>query len=169
MKKKLLRNNNFISRKGSATVMALMFLLFFVVAGASWAAMMSKEEETATGDKNAQQAWYAAEAGVKRAQVELLNKNTGEGWDWLSNSTTIPSGKFMELKSGVASTVDDVPRYGVAISYLNSSGTAVYLSTTQPMITSAGTSTAYTITSVGKYKDSTRTITKKFTITVTSS
>ena len=166
MKQSLFTKNNFISSKGSATVMALMFLLFFVVAGAGWAAMMAKEEGTAAGDTNAQQAWYAAEAGMKRAQIELVNKNTGNGWNWLSESVTIPDNKFVALISGETSTDDNVPRYGVYVAYPYGNATQTILATTKTMSTTDGM--YYVITSIGKYKGSTRTITKKFKINITN-
>jgi len=168
MKQNLLIKHNFISRKGSATVMALIFLLFFVVAGAGWAAMMAKEEGTATGDTNAQQAWYAAEAGMKRAQVELLSKNTGDGWEWLAGSADVPSDKFVNLETGKSPVDNAKPMYGVAISYPDSAAKkTVYLSTTQPMVTTTNTTTVYTITSIGKYKDSMRKIIKTFSVKAT--
>ena len=166
MKQSLFTKNNFISSKGSATVMALMFLLFFVVAGAGWAAMMAKEEGTAAGDTNAQQAWYAAEAGMKRAQIELVNKNTGNGWNWLSTSDTISDNKFCNIKTGESLTDDsNIPIYGVYVEYTYG-GKKNVLATTKAM--STNTPVPYTITSVGKYRGSTRTITKIFTITITN-
>ena len=170
MKQSLFVNHNFIRRKGSATVMALLFLLFFTIIGVAWAAMMNMEVTTSSADIDEQQAWYAAEAGVKRAQVEILNKNTN--WSWLNEGTVEPKNfKLIGLESGTTSTETDKAKYGVQISYIlkGSTGNPTYLTQSNQAIPLTVGTWIYTIKSIGKYKQSNRVLTKTYSITVTNS
>jgi len=161
MKRSLFIKTKFINRKGSATVMALLFLLFFTIIGVAWAAMMNMESTSSAADKDEQQAWYAAESGVKKAQVELLNQNTK--WSWLATTVT-GTDNYVALANDA--------QYRVCIYYFAETDTTkrnpIFLSSSKSMVTGSG-STTYIIKSIGKYKDSTRTLSKEYTITIKSS
>jgi len=153
MKQNLLIKHNFISRKGSATVMALIFLLFFVVAGAGWAGMMAAENKTAIADEGAQQASYAAEAGLKRAMMELRAGNT-TNWDWLADNAKISATDNLRLVTTGAKAASDSTdaRYGVYITYTVPSDATPKVVKTAGISTSKTVQAKYTIYAVGYYR-----------------
>lgn len=69
-------------QRGSVTVIAIVMLLFLMVIAIAWLPMMTMEKTAASSDYREQQAWYAAEAGYKRAVAALKNKNTD--WSWIT-------------------------------------------------------------------------------------
>lgn len=69
-------------QRGSVTVIAIVMLLFLMVIAVAWLPMMTMEKTAASSDYREQQAWYAAEAGYKRAVAALKNKNTD--WSWIT-------------------------------------------------------------------------------------
>ena len=69
-------------QRGSVTVMSLAMLLFLMVVAVAWLPMMTMEKTAAASDYREQQAWYAAEAGYKRAVAQLEAGNSK--WSWLS-------------------------------------------------------------------------------------
>lgn len=69
-------------QRGSVTVISLAMLLFLMVVAVAWLPMMTMEKTAAASDYREQQAWYAAEAGYKRAVAALSNKNND--WRWLT-------------------------------------------------------------------------------------
>lgn len=69
-------------QRGSVTVIAIVMLLFLMVVAIAWLPMMTMEKTAASSDYREQQAWYAAEAGYKRAVAELSAGNNY--WNWLS-------------------------------------------------------------------------------------
>lgn len=70
------------SQRGSVTVIAIAMLLFLMLIAVAWLPMMTMEKTAASSDYREQQAWYAAEAGYKRAVAALKNKNTD--WSWIT-------------------------------------------------------------------------------------
>lgn len=80
------------SQRGSVTVIAIVMLLFLMVIAIAWLPMMTMEKTAASSDYREQQAWYAAEAGYKRAVAELNAKNTS--WDWLSAEADLTNNNF---------------------------------------------------------------------------
>ena len=68
-------------QRGSVTVIAVVMLLFLMIIAIAWLPMMTMEKTAASSDYREQQAWYAAEAGYKRAIAAL---NDGEWNNWLS-------------------------------------------------------------------------------------
>lgn len=63
-------------QRGSVTVIAIVMLLFLMVVAIAWLPMMTIEKTAASSDYREQQAWYAAEAGYKKAVAALDNKNS---------------------------------------------------------------------------------------------
>ncbi len=70
------------SQRGSVTVIALVMVIFLLVIGVGWIMLLTQERSASGMDEREQQAWYAAEAGMKRAKAQLHARNTK--WTWLS-------------------------------------------------------------------------------------
>ena len=79
-------------KRGSVTVIALVFLLFLAILAGSWIIMMTQEKTNAMTDQKQQQAWYAAEAGYKRALTQIKQKNSD--WTWLTSATNFNAKKY---------------------------------------------------------------------------
>lgn len=77
------------SQRGSVTVIAVVMLLFLMTVAIAWLPMMTMEKTAASSDYREQQAWYAAEAGYKRAVAALENKNSN--WWWITQEKSIQS------------------------------------------------------------------------------
>lgn len=143
-------------QKGSAAVMALIFMLFLSLAGGAWVTMLAHENATAMNDEKDQQAWYAAEAGMKRAKAELIdNSNSKEDWkSWLTADKTFSSNsKKIAVATGKTprDTESDKAQYAVYIED----------TTASTSVATAGMGTSgdsYEIISVGYYMDSTKII-----------
>lgn len=81
------------SQRGSVTVIAIAMLLFLMLIAVAWLPMMTMEKTAASSDYREQQAWYAAEAGYKRAVAQLAAGNTT--WkDWLIDDNNLKDGTF---------------------------------------------------------------------------
>ena len=80
-------------QRGSVTVIAVVMLLFLMIIAIAWLPMMTMEKTAASSDYREQQAWYAAEAGYKRA-IASLNDGSSEWNNWLSKIAEIKSGDF---------------------------------------------------------------------------
>ena len=80
-------------QRGSVTVIAVVMLLFLMIIAIAWLPMMTMEKMAASSDYREQQAWYAAEAGYKRA-IASLNDGSSEWNNWLSKIAEIKSGDF---------------------------------------------------------------------------
>lgn len=81
------------SQRGSVTVIAIAMLLFLMLIAVAWLPMMTMEKTAASSDYREQQAWYAAEAGYKRAVAQLEAGNTL--WkDWLIGDNNLKDGTF---------------------------------------------------------------------------
>lgn len=78
-------------QRGSVTVIAIVMLLFLMVVAIAWLPMMTIEKTAASSDYREQQAWYAAEAGYKRAVAALENKNSD--WLWLTKENDIQNNR----------------------------------------------------------------------------
>jgi Tfp pilus assembly protein PilX len=144
-------------QKGSAAVMALIFMLFLSLAGGAWVTMLAHENATAMNDEKDQQAWYAAEAGMKRAKAELVDgTNTVTTWQsWLTRDKKFSS----NVKSNVVATSDD-----------NEAKYAVYIENTTDEdktnvydYSMGASGDAYEITSIGYYMDAKKIIRESFT------
>jgi type II secretory pathway pseudopilin PulG len=137
------------SQKGSVTVIALIMLLFLVILCGGWIIMMTQEKTNALSDAKQQQAWYAAEAGYKRAAVLLGQKE--DTWEWTNNdASTFNKGTFdkkVDMKTLQVSGSDlkdtaDNPWYAVNVAEITTEKYTSY--------PSSGSQT-YSITSVGEY------------------
>ena len=116
-------------QKGSVCVLALMFLLVISIVGAAWLPMLNTEATHARVDADEQQAWYAAEAGMKTFNyfkerddfqswflTEYLNKNKK-----LSNEENHnyklrikdDAGNFIETSTGTSITLNKDKNYSV--------------------------------------------------------
>jgi hypothetical protein len=81
-------------QRGSVTVIAVVMLLFLMIIAVAWLPMLTTEKTAAASDYREQQAWYAAEAGYKRAVAEL---EAGEiNSKWLSSGGDLEKGTFDE-------------------------------------------------------------------------
>ncbi|CAK7043374.1 pilus assembly PilX N-terminal domain-containing protein [uncultured Phascolarctobacterium sp.] len=83
------------SQRGSVTVIAVVMLLFLMIIAVAWLPMMTMEKTAASSDYREQQAWYAAEAGYKRAVAALENKNNE--WWWITPENYIQTSDSMNL------------------------------------------------------------------------
>ncbi len=132
-------------QKGSAAVMALIFMLFLSLAGGAWVTMLAHENATAMNDEKDQQAWYAAEAGMKRAKAEIVAKN-GD-MIWLTDDNKFPKkGKTIAVDTGKDSSDANKALY------------AVYVGNT-----TEDSRVTHKIISVGYYMDSTKIISENLT------
>jgi hypothetical protein len=163
----------FKSRKGSITVIALVMLLFLVVLAGAWVMMMTQERTNAYGDEKQQQAYYAAEAGYKRAALLLTHGYA----DWSSIITTNSNLKITEgykndkwkLNTDGLKRVD-----GTAVNDANDKIDAtggpwyafsIVNSTSKADVTAAASTGNYTITSMGYYMGELKTVTHDVQIT----
>lgn len=132
-------------QRGSAAVMALVFMLFLSLAGGAWVTMLAHENATAMNDEKDQQAWYAAEAGMKRAKAEIVAKN-GD-MIWLTDDNKFPNkGKTIAVDTGKDSSDANKALY------------AVYVGNT-----TEDSRVTHKIISVGYYMDSTKIISEDLT------
>ena len=148
------------SQKGSVTVIALIMLLFLVILGGAWTIMMTQSKTNALADEKQQQAWYAAEAGFKRAQM-LITKGNPTWTNLLTAYDDIKTNnkdKFttIDLTSGIENNniANTTPWYAVSI---------VTQGTTTNLSAAPSTGTTYTITSVGQYMGERKVITRDVT------
>lgn len=161
-------------QRGSVTVIALIMLLFLVIVGGAWTIMMTQEKTNAFANEKQQQAWYAAEAGYKRAAMLLTRPKTewvGNNLDW--SWTTYDATKFksksesdltkISLADGSKLTDDTkvktLPWYAVNIDVITDSNYADYAFPT--------TTQTYTITSIGEYMGERKVIRRTVKLTVT--
>ena len=155
-------------QRGSAAVLALVMLLFLALAGGAWVLMHAQDNATAMSDAKEQQAWYAAESGVKRAKAELENSNTV--WKWLNTDKDKDfknDDKFVPLDPDKKTADAKTAQYAVSITY-PSGDTTIYLGENTGMVATAGTTT-YTITSVGKYMETTKVIKEEVPVKISGS
>lgn len=82
-------------QRGSVTVIAVVMLLFLMIIAVAWLPMLTTEKTAAASDYREQQAWYAAEAGYKRAVAALENKNND--WGWITKDADIQTSNFLHL------------------------------------------------------------------------
>lgn len=129
-------------QRGSAAVLALVMLLFLSLAGGAWVLMHAQDNATALSDAKEQQAWYAAEAGMKRAKAEFTAKNAS--WGWLTSDPDFKKDfKYRAITDGTSTdAADNKAKYGVFIAPKDSND----------VLNAAPTaSVTYSVTSVGEY------------------
>lgn len=151
-------------KRGSITVIALVFLLFLAIIGGSWLIMMTQEKTNAMADQNQQQAWYAAEAGYKRALTQIKAKNTD--WGWLTSSSNYSSKKYtfwglqnLQSRTGMDSTTaKGTPLYAVYIAEIPAPDASVTISE----------GAKYNITAIGDFMGERKVIQRSYTTSSTS-
>ncbi len=70
------------NERGSAAMLAIFAMLFLGIIIAGLLPMLTMESRSAVSDRDALQARYAAEAGVKRAYAAMIARSTN--WSWLT-------------------------------------------------------------------------------------
>lgn len=68
-------------QRGSVTILALSTVIFLGVMIAALLPMMMQEVKTSAMDRDQLEARYAAEAGIKRAIIDLGQGNNVSGWE----------------------------------------------------------------------------------------
>lgn len=133
------------SQRGSVALIAIVFLLFLTIIGVAWLPLLNTEAQHAKQDKDEQLAWYAAEAGYKRAYAALKNNLEGYGsWNWLATSKNDTT-KQMRVQSGSDAT------YSVVVTNITDVDGNYKISDGK-----------HTITSVGRANGVTRIITEDY-------
>lgn len=138
-------------QRGSVTVIAVVMLLFLMIIAVAWLPMMTTEKTAAASDYREQQAWYAAEAGYKRAVAALENKNND--WGWITKDADIQTSNFLHLGLDKGKVDQEKIWYAVGImkDALDLSGTSE-------------DNVAYQITSVGSCQGIRKVIRKVYTL-----
>lgn len=136
------------NKRGSVTVISLVFLLFLFIIGGSWLIMMTQEKTNAMGDEKQQQAWYAAEAGYKRALKQIQENVSGTvDLSWLNTAADFKSNKVkhydLTTLTESTATTDQGPWYAVTMQV---NGTDV-----TPGTVSITAGAQYTVTVMGQY------------------
>lgn len=160
------------NQRGSVTVIAIAMLLFLMLIAVAWLPMMTMEKTAAYSDYREQQAWYAAEAGYKRAVAQLAAGNTT--WkDWLIDDNNLKDGTFSvinglggEQQSGnekLAGVLENGIWYAVAISSATSGMELKYGERGDGNYTPVQGET-YSITSIGSCNGIRKVIRKKYTL-----
>lgn len=145
-------------QRGSVTVIAVVMLLFLMIIAVAWLPMMTTEKTAAASDYREQQAWYAAEAGYKRAVAEL-EAGKSNVWGWLSSGDDLEKGTFdkkniLEISETQTKAVESSAIwYAVAIDGINKDKTY-----------SPEAGKTYAITSVGSCQGIRKVIRKDFTL-----
>lgn len=145
-------------QRGSVTVIAVVMLLFLMIIAVAWLPMLTTEKTAAASDYREQQAWYAAEAGYKRAVAEL-EAGKSNVWDWLSSGDVLEKGTFdkkniLEIPETQTKAVEsNTIWYAVAIDGINKDKTY-----------SPEAGKTYAITSVGSCQGIRKVIRKDFTL-----
>lgn len=138
-------------QRGSVTVIAVVMLLFLMIIAVAWLPMLTTEKTAAASDYREQQAWYAAEAGYKRAVAALENKNND--WGWITKDADIQTSNFLHLGLDRGKVDQEKIWYAVGImkDALDLSGTSE-------------DNVAYQITSVGSCQGIRKVIRKVYTL-----
>lgn len=141
------------SQKGSVTVVALIMMLFLLILSGAWLIMMTQEKTNAYADEKQQQAWYAAEAGYKRAAMLINSDNS----DWDNVKTTVANIKsnkaenFTKIAMNLGEVSNQGPWYAFSISVGDNDLSGL-----------AAGGTSYTITSVGQYMGERKVISRTY-------
>ena len=168
----MIRGDEMQSQRGSVTVIAIAMLLFLMLIAVAWLPMMTMEKTAASSDYREQQAWYAAEAGYKRAVAQLEAGNTL--WkDWLIDDNNLKDGTFSvinglggEQQSGnekLAGVLENGIWYAVAISSATSRMKLKYGERGDGNYTPVQGET-YSITSIGSCNGIRKVIRKEYTL-----
>ena len=75
------------NRQGSVTILAIGVMLFLGIILSGVMPMITQEVRSGTLNRDAVEAQYAAEAGLKRALTGLVVAD--KDWDWVINAQTI--------------------------------------------------------------------------------
>ncbi len=145
-------------QRGSVTVIAIAMLLFLMLIAVAWLPMMTMEKTAAASDYREQQAWYAAEAGYKRAVAQLEAGNSK--WSWLSAASGLTGeGNFGFSPNPSSLDLEKVNQDGVwyAVSIVDADEDI--LDGYKPK-----EGTVYTITAVGSYNGIRKVIRKEYTL-----
>lgn len=143
-------------QRGSVTVIAVVMLLFLMVVAVAWLPMMTMEKTAAASDYRDQQAWYAAEAGYKRAVAALSNKNND--WRWLTPEEYIQdrdSTSFVHLSIDGNKVDQDDIWYAVSIMGNNADIASAY---------TPEDNAEYQITAIGSCNGIRKVIRKEYTL-----
>lgn len=143
-------------QRGSVTVIAVVMLLFLMVVAVAWLPMMTMEKTAAASDYRDQQAWYAAEAGYKRAVAALSNKNND--WRWLTPEEYIQdrdSTSFVHLSIDGNKVDQDDIWYAVSIMGNNADIASAY---------TPEDNSEYQITAIGSCNGIRKVIRKEYTL-----
>lgn len=146
------------NQRGSVTVIAIAMLLFLMLIAVAWLPMMTMEKTAASSDYREQQAWYAAEAGYKRAVAQLEAGNSK--WSWLSAAGGLTGeGNFGFSPNPSSLDLEKVNQDGVwyAVSIVDADEDI--LDGYKPK-----EGTVYTITAVGSYNGIRKVIRKEYTL-----
>lgn len=155
----MIRGDEMNNQRGSVTVIAVVMLLFLMIIAVAWLPMMTMEKTAASSDYREQQAWYAAEAGYKRAVAELEAGKTNSKWEWLSSGDDLENGTFDEKnilkipETQTKAVESSAIWYAVAIDGINKDKTY-----------SPEAGKTYAITSVGSCQGIRKVIRKDFTL-----
>ena len=154
----MIRGDEMKCQRGSVTVISLAMLLFLMVVAVAWLPMMTMEKTAAASDYREQQAWYAAEAGYKRAVAQLEAGNSK--WSWLSAAGGLTGeGNFGFSPNPSSLDLEKVNQDGVwyAVSIVDADEDI--LDGYKPK-----EGTVYTITAVGSYNGIRKVIRKEYTL-----
>lgn len=82
------------SNRGSAAIIAIVFMMFLLIIGGAFIPLMSSEVRHASMDMNEQQAWYAAEAGIKFVKAytndaDTIKDSLGQSLRVISDNDTV--------------------------------------------------------------------------------
>lgn len=82
------------SNRGSAAIIAIVFMMFLLIIGGSFMPLMSSELKHAGTDMDEQQAWYAAEAGIKFVKAytndaDTIKDSLGQSLRVISDNDTV--------------------------------------------------------------------------------
>lgn len=145
-------------QRGSVTVIAIAMLLFLMLIAVAWLPMMTMEKTAAASDYREQQAWYAAEAGYKRAVAQLEAGNSK--WSWLSAASGLTGeGNFGFSPNPSSLDLEKVNQDGVWYAVAIVDADEDILDGYKPK-----EGTVYTITAVGSYNGIRKVIRKEYTL-----
>lgn len=87
-------NRTLHSNRGSAAVISLIFMMFLLIIGVGFMPLMSSEVKHASMDMDEQQAWYAAEAGIKYAKAyatdaDVIKNSIGQSIKLATNNDAV--------------------------------------------------------------------------------
>lgn len=134
------------SQRGSVSLIAMAALFFLSIVGIGWLPMLDMEMRQAKSDADEQQAWYAAEAGIKY-------------YEFLREKTDYTNAMLMdELNTSHKLSGDDGPTYTLALR--NIDGSAIETSVGGDLFLDEDE--VYQLLAKGSFNGTTRTITTEY-------